>query len=77
MLRVRSVMQTLNEEDDFSGDVDPLDNLESLIARSGGDTSHKFRVVEDGEAIGEIDMRTLVKALVPRASSGNRASAHF
>ena len=75
VLRVRSVMQAFNPDDRFSGDVGPTDNLESLIARSGGDTSHKFRVVEQGQPIGEIDMRDLVKALVPRVSSGDRVSA--
>lgn len=74
VLRVRSVMQKLSKDKDFAGDVDPTDNLESLIARSGGDTSHKFRVVENKKPIGEIDMRDLVKALVPRVSSGDRAS---
>jgi len=77
VLRVRSVMQDLSENEDFAGDVDPTDNLESLIARSGGDTSHKFRVVEHDQAIGEIDMRDLVKALVPRTSSGDRVSAQL
>jgi len=77
VLRVRSVMQDLSPDEEFAGDVEPLDNLESLIARSGGDTSHKYRVVDNGAAVGEIDMRDLVKALVPRASSGNRASSHF
>ena len=53
----------------FSADVDANDNLESLIALSGGDTKHKYRVMEDGEAVGQIDMRDLVVALVPRISS--------
>ncbi len=75
VLRVRSVMQPVTKGADYSGDVDPLDNLESLIARSGGDTTHKFRVVERGKAIGEIEMLDLVKALVPRVSSGERAAA--
>ena len=77
VLRVRSVMQELSADEEFAGDVAPTANLESLIARSGGDTSHKFRVVENDQPIGEIDMRDLVKALVPRASSGDRSSAQF
>jgi glycine betaine/proline transport system ATP-binding protein len=75
VLRVRSVMQPVTKGADYSGDVDPLDNLESLIARSGGDTTHKYRVVDQGKAIGEIEMLDLVKALVPRVSSGERAAA--
>lgn len=72
VLRVRSIMKPVETAGDFAGDVGPNDTLESLIARSGGDTSHNFRVVEDGAPVGEIDMRDLVKALVPRASSGER-----
>lgn len=68
VLRVRSVMQPLGKGK-FSADVDANDNLESLIALSGGDTKHKYRVMEDGEAVGQIDMRDLVVALVPRISS--------
>ncbi len=75
VLRVRSVMQPAGDTVDYAGEVGPLDNLESLIARSGGDTTHKFRVVDQGATIGEIDMRELVKALVPRVSSGERAAA--
>ena len=70
-------MHGLSADEDFAGDVDSTANLESLIARSGGDTSHKYRVVENGQAIGEIDMRDLVKALVPRASSGERSAAQL
>jgi len=75
VLRVRSVMQPFEASEEYAGDVSPLENLEALIARSGGDTTHKFRVVEGDQAIGEIDMRDLVKALVPRASSGDRVAA--
>ena len=48
---------------------DVRDNLESLIARSGGDTSLHYRVMQNGEPVGELHMRDLVKALVPRVSS--------
>ena len=54
---------------EFAGDVDANDNLESLIAASGGDTSLRYRVMENGKPVGELDMRELVKALVPRISS--------
>ncbi len=69
VLRVRSVMQPLDAGQSFAGDVQLNDNLESLIAVSGGDTSKTYRVMEDGEAVGQLDMRDLVKALVPRVSS--------
>jgi glycine betaine/proline transport system ATP-binding protein len=68
VLRIRSVMQDLTTGE-FAGDVDANDNLESLIATSGGDTSLRYRVIDNGKPVGELDMRELVKALVPRISS--------
>ncbi len=74
VLRVRSVMRTSETGRDIAGEVDHNDNLESLIALSGGDTTRSFRVMQDGEAVGEVDMRDLVKALIPRvADSGERS----
>ena len=49
--------------------------LESLIALSGGDTTNTYRVLKDGEPVGELDMRDLVRSLVPRISSGERGAA--
>ena len=57
----------------FAGDVEADDNLESLIALSEGDTALTYRVMSDGEPIGELNMRDLVKALVPRISSTQAA----
>ena len=68
VLRVKSVMQPL-ASDEFAGDVDVRSNLESLIARSGGDTSFHYRVMDRDTPVGELHMRDLVKALVPRISS--------
>ena len=69
VLRVRSVMEPLVDGTDYAGDVEANDNLESLIALSGGSTNMIYRVVKDGEPVGQLDMRELVKALVPRISS--------
>ena len=77
VLRVKSVMQPLQDPtmmdklkgQKFAGDVDIRDNLESLIARSEGDTSLKYRVMDGDVPLGELNMRDLVKALVPRISS--------
>ena len=75
VLRVRSVMQDLTA-DKFAGDVDANDNLESLIAASGGDTALRYRVIENGKPVGELDMRELVKALVPRISSSKAGTRY-
>ena len=54
---------------DTHGKVDIIDTLESMIARSGGDTSHSYVVVNDGAPVGILEMTNLVKALVPRVAS--------
>ncbi len=72
VLRIRSVARTI-QATEFAGDVDADDNLESVIARSEGNTDLTYRVMSDGEPIGELDMRDLVKALVPRISSTQAA----
>ena len=72
VLRVRSIMTPLGGDKvlkDAHGEVDVDDTLESMIARSGGDTSHAY-VVKDGEqTVGTLDMTELVRALVPRVAS--------
>ncbi len=72
VLRVKSVMSPLKGSK-FAGDVEIHDNLESLIARSGGDTTLHYRVMSGDTAVGELHMRDLVKALVPRLSSSEAA----
>ena len=71
VLRVRSIMTPLNGTvpGDAHGEVDYDDTLESMIARSGGDTTHSYVVMQDGSPIGILEMTNLVKALVPRVSS--------
>jgi glycine betaine/proline transport system ATP-binding protein len=70
VLRVRSVMQPWQKTDTaFAGDVDATDTLERLIAISEGDTARVYRVMSDGAPVGILDMKDLVKALVPRVSS--------
>ncbi|MGX9356544.1 betaine/proline/choline family ABC transporter ATP-binding protein [Roseobacteraceae bacterium S113] len=68
VLRVKSVMTELSGAE-FAGDVDIGDTLESLIAKSGGDTNNHYRVMDGDTPVGELHMRDLVKALVPRISS--------
>ena len=77
VLRVRSITTALTQET-FDGVIEANSNLESLIAKSDGDTSHVYRVTENGETIGQLDMKDLVKALVPsiRASNGAAPTRH-
>ena len=55
VLRVRSVMSAVSEAD-IAGEVDADKSLEDLIKLSDGDTNHIYRVTENGETIGQIDM---------------------
>ncbi len=71
VLRVRSIMTPLEgaaAPSDAHGEVDFDDTLESLISTSGGDTSHVYLVMREGTPVGTLDMKHLVKALVPRAT---------
>ena len=72
VLRVRSVMTPMEKDVSFTGDVDLNDNLESLIARSEGDTTNSYRVVEESTPVGQVDMKDLIKALVPRISTSEQ-----
>tara|TARA_Y100001934_G_C11958477_1_gene588359 strand:- start:106 stop:324 length:219 start_codon:yes stop_codon:yes gene_type:complete len=51
------------------GEVDCDDTLESMIARSGADTSHSYVVTQGGSPVGTPEMTNLVRALVPRVAS--------
>lgn len=77
VLRVRSVMQPLCEASSgTAGNVDFNDTLESVISHSDGDTSKVYLVMKEGEPVGTICMKDLVRALVPSAPSeeGTRAA---
>lgn len=70
VLKVRSVMSPLNgATPETAGEVDLNDSLESLIGLSGGDTTKAYLVKDGNEAVGTLDMKVLVKALVPRVAS--------
>ena len=70
VLRVRSIMAPINGEiPQSAGEVAPNDTLKSVIALSGGDTSFSYTVVQDGTPVGTLDMKELVRALVPRIAS--------
>ena len=73
LVHVRSVMSAVSEAD-IAGEVDADKSLEDLITLSDGDTNHIYRVTDNGEIVGQIDMKDLVRALVPRASSSASAA---
>jgi len=78
VLRVRSVMRKdFHTDEPVAGEIDHDDNLESVIALSGGDTHKAYRVLRKGEPVGILDMKELVRALVPTRGSeeGVRESA--
>ncbi|KAJ55468.1 glycine/betaine ABC transporter [Actibacterium mucosum KCTC 23349] len=66
VLRVRSVMKPVNGYADFAGVVDADDTLENLIELSEGDTTRRYLVQRDGDDVGVLDMKALVRALVPQ-----------
>lgn len=71
VLRVRSIMTPLDGASVPSGahgEVDIDDTLESMIGKSGGDTSYSYVVTDDGSPVGTLDMTSLVRALVPRVA---------
>ncbi len=71
VLRVRSVMEAFDANGSFAGDVTPNTTLEQVISRSEGRTDLIYRVVEDDAPVGQLDMRVLVKALVPRIAGAH------
>lgn len=71
VLRVRSIMDPINTNSTIAGTVEREATLEDVIAQTGGESTGIYTVLHDGEAVGQLDMRTLLRALVP----GKRASA--
>ena len=78
VLRVRSVMERTKEAPaECAGDVSEHDNLESVIAKSNGNTDLVYRVTRKGNQIGVLDMKVLVKALVPTEASDSAERAQL
>jgi glycine betaine/proline transport system ATP-binding protein len=67
VLRVRSVMTSISQEN-FDGEIDVEDNLEKPLSLSNGDIKKIYKVVDQGQAIGQLEIKTLLKALVPRSA---------
>ncbi|HRY25105.1 MAG TPA: betaine/proline/choline family ABC transporter ATP-binding protein [Geminicoccaceae bacterium] len=70
VLRVRSVMTPTDAPaDGAAGEIDCDATLEQMIALTGGDTSQNYIVTRDGDPVGELDMKDLVKALAPETGT--------
>jgi glycine betaine/proline transport system ATP-binding protein len=65
VIRVRSVMSPMVPGISYCGDIGGEANLEQLIAASGGDPAHQYRVVDQGEPVGHIRLLDVLKALLP------------
>jgi glycine betaine/proline transport system ATP-binding protein len=78
VLRVRSVMEKTKAAPlECAGDVSEHDNLESVIAKSNGNTDLVYRVTRKGNQVGVLDMKVLVKALVPTEASDSSERAQL
>jgi ABC-type proline/glycine betaine transport system, ATPase component len=70
VLRARSVMTKSGAgESRIADEIDVEDTLETAIAKSGGDVGASFRVMRNGEAVGVLHLRDVVRALVPSGGS--------
>ena len=70
VLRVASIMQPVNGAD--IGGLETIEHdqtLETVIAKSGGDTSKAYVAIKNGEPVGQLNMNQLFRALVPRTIS--------
>ncbi len=79
VLRVRSIMRPTTEAitDAVAGDIDANSTLESVIAESEGDTTLTYRVVSEGKQIGVLDMKALVRALVPTSAAEDGVRGNY
>jgi glycine betaine/proline transport system ATP-binding protein len=73
VLRASSVMvaSSANPDGEMAGEVQANDTLESVISQSGGDTTKAYRVLEGADQVGILNMRDLVRSLVPTQASKN------
>ncbi|WP_151719721.1 quaternary amine ABC transporter ATP-binding protein [Gemmobacter serpentinus] len=69
VLRVRSVMTDDLTSDDIAGQVNADDNLEHVLALSGGDATRRYRVMRGDKPVGTLEMAALIRALVPKRAA--------
>jgi len=71
VLRVRSIMSPLQEGLSPTGEVARESTLEQVIAQTGGESHGTYVVTHEGQAVGQLEMKDLVRALVPQKRSGS------
>lgn len=78
VLKVRSIMTKIESDlpSDTENCCDYNDTLEDLIAQSKGETLKSYVVIKEGEPVGALHMKDLIKALVPRVASTGSARAN-
>jgi glycine betaine/proline transport system ATP-binding protein len=64
VLQVQSVMDRKGKHEKSNEKIDAKMTLETLIAHSKGNINRKFTVTEDGNKVGTISMRAVLRALV-------------
>ena len=70
VLRAHTIMEKTKQiPEGVAGQISEMTNLEEVIAMSQGDTDLVYQVMKDGEQVGLLSMRSLVKALVPTHSA--------
>ncbi len=69
VLRVRSVMSDDLTAEGIAGEVNADDNLEHVLALSGGDATRRYRVMRGATPVGTLEMAALIRALVPRRAA--------
>lgn len=65
VLRVRTIMQTVDAGAQYTATIAPDANLEHVVGLARGDVTAKFAVSENDVQIGQIDMPGLMTALAP------------
>ncbi|SHG26895.1 quaternary amine ABC transporter ATP-binding protein [Cognatishimia maritima] len=70
VLRVRSIMEPVKQDVSHVGEVQREATLEQVIAQTGGESIGAYLVKHEGDVVGELNMSTLVRSLVPQKRSG-------
>lgn len=65
VLRVRSIMEPIQPDAKVAGSIEREATLEQVIAQTGGESTGVYTVMHEGKPVGQLNMRSLLRALVP------------